>query len=269
MTQQKLIHKKSLKAFTLVELAIVLVIIGLIIGGVLAGQDLIRQAEISATVRQMQSFSTATATFRTKYNAFPGDMVYDLAASFGFNTTNMNGATGFRDGNYILTDNTGGYGAQGENLLFWRDLRDAQLISELTDAGAVDYSSITASNTTALNSYLPAAKLGRNNYFIVYGDTVTGMNYIQIARILGIAGSSYTSFAVGINSTQAYNIDLKLDDGRPNTGIVTAYIGTAPNNTPTTTSAGLCASATTNTATYISNISDAGVPTCSLKIRMD
>ena len=59
--------------FTLVELSIVLVIIGLIIGGVLVGKDLIANAEIRATVSVYQQLDAAVNTFKTKYNCLPGD----------------------------------------------------------------------------------------------------------------------------------------------------------------------------------------------------
>ena len=53
--------------FTLIELSIVLVIIGLIVGGVLVGQNLIKAAEIRNQIKQMQEYQIAFNTFRTKY----------------------------------------------------------------------------------------------------------------------------------------------------------------------------------------------------------
>ena len=72
------------KAFTLIELSIVLVIIGLIVGGVLVGQDLIKAAEIRAQVSQLEKFNTAVNTFHVKYNDIPGDI--RRAAIFGMAT---------------------------------------------------------------------------------------------------------------------------------------------------------------------------------------
>ena len=60
--------------FTLLELSIVLVIIGLIIGGITVGQDLIKSAELNATITQYKQFQTSINTFKLKYNALPGDM---------------------------------------------------------------------------------------------------------------------------------------------------------------------------------------------------
>ena len=62
------------QGFTLVELSIVLVILGLLVGGVLTGQSLIRAAELRTVSTQYATFSTAVNTFRDKYFTIPGDM---------------------------------------------------------------------------------------------------------------------------------------------------------------------------------------------------
>ena len=62
------------KGFSLVELSIVLVILGLLIGGILTGQSLIRAAELRSVTTQYQGYVTAVNTFRDKYFALPGDM---------------------------------------------------------------------------------------------------------------------------------------------------------------------------------------------------
>ena len=91
--------------FTLIELSIVLVIIGLIVGGVLVGQDLIRAAEIRATITQVEKFNTAVNTFRDKYGAIPGDMNNGVAQTFGF--TSRSGLAGQGDGNGLLDGEAG------------------------------------------------------------------------------------------------------------------------------------------------------------------
>lgn len=62
------------KAFSLVELSIVLVILGLLTGGILAGQSLIRASELRAVVTEYERYIAASHTFRDKYMAIPGDM---------------------------------------------------------------------------------------------------------------------------------------------------------------------------------------------------
>src|SRR6185312_11880077 len=92
--------------FTLIELSIVLVIIGLIVGGVLVGQDLIRAAEIRATVGQYEKYNAAINTFRSKYNGIPGDLLEASATAFGLCPTAgcTTGAAGLGDGNGLIQD---------------------------------------------------------------------------------------------------------------------------------------------------------------------
>lgn len=59
--------------FSLVELSIVLVILGLLVGGVLTGQSLIRASELRKFMNTMERYKAATYTFRDKYFALPGD----------------------------------------------------------------------------------------------------------------------------------------------------------------------------------------------------
>ena len=62
------------QAFTLIELAIVLIILGLLAGGVLYGQNLIKAAELRAVASESEKFQAALMTFRGKYFYYPGDM---------------------------------------------------------------------------------------------------------------------------------------------------------------------------------------------------
>jgi prepilin-type N-terminal cleavage/methylation domain-containing protein len=67
------IYRKQ-TAFSLVELSIVLVILGLLVGGVLSGQALIRASEMRSITAQANQYRAAIYSFRDKYFAIPGDM---------------------------------------------------------------------------------------------------------------------------------------------------------------------------------------------------
>lgn len=80
---------RNQKGFTLVEIAIVLVIIGLLIGGVLKGQAMIQNAKVKRVVKSADEVRAAFYTFYDKYGAYPGDE--NLATSPPTDTNNGNG----------------------------------------------------------------------------------------------------------------------------------------------------------------------------------
>src|ERR1700735_3583176 len=71
------------RGFTLIELSIVLVIIGLIVGGILVGQDLIKAAETRAQISQIEKYNSAVNTFRGKFGGLPGDLAVSTANRVG------------------------------------------------------------------------------------------------------------------------------------------------------------------------------------------
>src|SRR5665213_3372659 len=77
-------HRQNRQGFTLIELSIVLVIIGLIVGGILVGRDMIEAAKVRATVSQYEKFITAANTFKLKYGDLPGDLTTAEATALGF-----------------------------------------------------------------------------------------------------------------------------------------------------------------------------------------
>ncbi len=70
----QLANTQNARGFTLVELAIVLTIIGVLTGGVLKGAKMIENSRVIATIEQVNAYKAATTSFRNTYNALPGDM---------------------------------------------------------------------------------------------------------------------------------------------------------------------------------------------------
>lgn len=216
-------------AFTLIELSIVLVIIGLITGGILTGRDLIDAATVRAQISQVEKYQTAVNTFRGKYSCLPGDC--SAAASFGFQPRGT--FTGEGDGNGILESNcvntagtyTGFQVGCGENGVFWQDLSTAGLID-----GVVPYTGQTGwpSTTTDYTTYLPALytgvpnpKLGSGlNVMYVYSNG--GRNYFGLSSAYKISYYLVGASNPNVTVQQAYNIDKKADDGLPQSGATTA-----------------------------------------------
>src|SRR5215470_6238905 len=123
--------RKLSKGFTLIEIAIVLVIIGLLLGGVLKGQELITGARVRNLISQQDGIKAAFFGFQDRYRALPGD--YAAASA------NINGVTISGDGNgHIEGPNAGG---TYETLLAW---------NHLTAAGFLNASYTLATSTTSI-----------------------------------------------------------------------------------------------------------------------
>lgn len=219
------------KGFTLIELSIVLVIIGLIVGGVLVGQNLISASKIRATVGQVEKFNTAVNAFRSKYGALPGDIsatAAGQAAAFGlFFFTSIGNSTAYGDNNGVIEGgSSGGWVARGETLAFWRHLSEANLIDGAYGiSGNSEINAVNGETTgvvTVISQSLPPAHIGRGNHFIVYGNE--GKNYYQLLPVTSITPpiGTYAFGTSGITPTEAYGMDVKIDDGAPNTGNVLA-----------------------------------------------
>src|SRR5665213_2683122 len=213
--------------FTLVELSIVLVIIGLIIGGVLVGRDLIAAAAIRSQISQIEKYQTAVNTFRSKYGYLPGDIPSSIVSQFGFTVVPTRAGTQARgDGNGILE----GYGytgstvsccnSNGENAWFWADLANN---SGLIDGSFTTDRDAAYSSNPAPSAVLPAAKIGANNYLSV--GSFNNINYFSISAPVAVSVNGYlydNGNPPGIKVVQSYNIDSKIDDGMPQSGGVLA-----------------------------------------------
>ncbi|OUR86363.1 hypothetical protein A9Q85_06135 [Cycloclasticus sp. 44_32_T64] len=105
--------------FTLVEIAIVLVIIGLLLGGVLKGQEMIKNAEIRNVITDVSGVTTALYAYRDRYNAIPGD---DLLGVTHTGVASSNG-----DGNGAIANGSGGTPAEETN--FFAHLRAVNLLT--------------------------------------------------------------------------------------------------------------------------------------------
>src|SRR5262249_49275444 len=147
--------------FTLIEIAIVLVIIGLLLGGVLKGQELITSARVRNIVSQQDGIKAAYFGFLDRYRALPGD--YDQAFNNIANVSNAACNGGNRNGN-------GRIEAPTENILAWEHLSKAGFINGSYTCAAVETASTTPNNAFATklqliwdNIYDPAAGTPRHN----------------------------------------------------------------------------------------------------------
>jgi len=198
--------KNVQKGFTLVEIAIVLVIIGLLLGGILKGQEMITQAKIKNAVADFSGISAAYYGYQDRYRAIPGD---DPNAG-----TRWAGA-GSGDGNGVVA---GAYNAAcpvtvaasttspsttSESCLWWDDLRRAGFVAG--NGGKQPFNAFTGllGIQTGNAAATPAAALG------------------------GFAGLIVCS--ANIPDKVAIAIDTQMDDGLIGTGTVRGELQTGPN----------------------------------------
>lgn len=214
-------HAGSRAAFSLVELSIVLVILGLLTGGILSGQSLIRAAAMRAVVTESQNYQTAGMTFRDKYLASAGDM-RNATRFWGDNNTACpdaaitNGTPGTCNGN--------GDGDIGSGLAANTSYEEYQAWNQMALAGLVEgsYSGLSnAAGNPAPSVNTPTSKLGsaywRVRWFDVSG-TVTGTLVNTFAVDKGNALELTSDNGLILSPEETWNIDTKIDDGKPARG---------------------------------------------------
>lgn len=225
--------------FTLIELAIVIVIIGLLVGGVMQGKELIDQAKIRAQAAQLQAYDAALVTFKGKYDAIPGDILSTRSSALGLLTSNGNG-------NGYINDSSGNapsISRWDESLFYFPHLSRAKMIK--------DYS-VAAPNTYAVGYDTPAAKIDTGGIVVISDATrqnfyYLGTTYNSIGdNVSLISGLSPTPF---LTPEQAYGLDAKLDDGLPSTGKIFATTTALVADTVANT----CITSTTNNTYYLTN----------------
>lgn len=196
--------------FTLVELSIVLVIIGLLVAGVTAGQSLIQQAKIRKTITEFNTYKTAIDRFKEKFKYPPGDLP---------NATRYWGGTGNGNGNFNVTSGTctGVIGTAGakEDVKAWQHLRLAELITG-------SYTGDCSSNTLAAGVNLPeSSAFAGGGYWLTNAGTTT---YGRADSLIVALGTSSTSAAYRpycgpiVTAKDAKSLDDKMDDGLADKG---------------------------------------------------
>ena len=223
------------RAFSLVELSIVLVILGLLTGGILAGQSLIRAAELRSVSTDQQKYVAAINSFRDKYFAIPGDFrdatkFWQRQTTGGDCVTNSGAtgpiANGTCDGNGNGQIEFPGAASQsGESFQFWRHLATAGLI-EGTYTGVAGPG---ATQDPTLGTNVPRSKMNNMGWNVrplghYAGDAANFYchctNSMDFGTKIGAAGSTIGG---GLTAPEAWNIDVKTDDGKPGSGNAIVY----------------------------------------------
>ncbi|WP_024851760.1 prepilin-type N-terminal cleavage/methylation domain-containing protein [Hydrogenovibrio kuenenii] len=192
LTQQK---KSSQKGFTLVEMAIVLVIIGLLLGGVLKGQELIANARMKASISQIQQLTAAVYTYQDKTEYLPGDDP---------NATVKDSGTGLGDG-AISAD---------ESKYVFKNLQDQNLISG-------SFTPTTAGAEYAKNKF-------GGNVEILSNGAALGATAVTIC-LTGLSGAEATQIDTKMDDGIATTGSVQVADATTITTQGTSYSTTAAN----------------------------------------
>lgn len=203
-------YKKSQSGFTLVEIAIVLVIIGLLLGGVLKGTELIENSKVKRAVSEINGVTAALYSYQDRYQALPGDDgPATKLAQRGGSWTGMT-LEGSPQNGVINASRANTFTGNGEGgVAFWAHLRAAGFISGDPAATGI-------------------AALPKNAFGGVIGITTQA-----VGAAPALNGKMVCLSQVPGKSAAA--LDLQLDDGNGSTGKMRATLGTGANTVPGTT----------------------------------
>lgn len=226
--------RPKIRGFSLVEMAVVLAIVGLLVGGVLAGQSLLKGQRLRAVLTDATTYATAVNQFKIKYGDLPGDFptatnVWGRMNSNADCVSNasvaVNGAgTGACDGNgdgFLLYGSAASRSTEAEQL--WRQLSLAGLIggqyTGLNGPGNANYDIRPGVNTPV--GSLPNSTFWFFGYWGVRGDDglFFAGDYAN-TMIFGTALANDWPHGPALLGQEAFELDAKADDGSPATGSI-------------------------------------------------
>jgi prepilin-type N-terminal cleavage/methylation domain-containing protein len=209
------------KGFSLIELSLVVVIIGLILAGIASGSALLKQTEIKTVIAEIQQYRTAFQEFSKRYKQYPGDMIntsdyWDSSDCFISGDCDGNG-NGIVD--IVWNSNTDEAGRA------WIHLTLADLVDHKTNPLPATYN-----GSLEIGVLAPASQIDSAGYFIAGSDDIGGdtapVNFVSPwsteftnAVFLGRKGTSGTSSGLvygALSGKSAFSIDEKIDDATYN-----------------------------------------------------
>jgi prepilin-type N-terminal cleavage/methylation domain-containing protein len=199
---------RQIRGFTLVEMAIVLTIVGLLIGGVLQGRELINTARIIRTVADLNGFQTATRAFQDKYGNLPGDLPSAVARLPGCASqpTCFDG-----NGNGFIDNNA--RARLTETRQFWKHLALAELIGGVNPNANV----LVQDWNLEPGEQVPATPFG-GTYMV---GALAGPAFQPVTRFITFPIRGPPTVAnsdIRLRVIDTYRIDTKMDNGEAGTG---------------------------------------------------
>lgn len=194
------------KGFTLVELAVALMVIGLLVGGVLIGQEMIFNAKVAQVARNFKAYETAAVTFHEMYDDLPG-MISNPGSRLPNCTTSPCNAESSQNGRYD-------YNLESGN--FWRHMILAKLL-KINETDVVDPYLVMKNEFTP---YIVISYVSPGNPFASPSITDALNRFIVTDNLYGAYAHS--------NLITIRALDHKMDDGRPLTGFIIRNYGRHP-----------------------------------------
>lgn len=210
------------KAFSLVELSIALIIIGLLVAGVSGGSKLIDNARIRGVIQELQIIQEANSTFQLTYSKLAGDMdnAYDFFSALGCGGGTSDTCNG-NNNKKILSDGSemGSGGRYREEHNFWEHLHYSGILTNITPVGngSTVYISNNIKGLTISAKHINVSYFSSENRFQIGGQ-----------RDDVLATTPYTTYdntGKILSPRQSYSIDKKLDDGIADDGIFISHNG--------------------------------------------
>jgi prepilin-type N-terminal cleavage/methylation domain-containing protein len=206
------INRMNNRGFTLIEIAIVLVIIGLLLGGVLKGQELINNAKVKSYATDFRNIPIMLYGFQDKFRSLPGDdsqVVTHLPAATLATTPAGPIGNGVINGVWDTATNT------DESCLFWQHVRLAGL----------------APGSTTVSCAANADYWPKN----ANGGQIGIQSNTGFVTMLAVMNGSYIICSKNILGQFVLQLDATLDDGNPATGSMHAIQQSAIPGPPSTT----------------------------------
>jgi type II secretory pathway pseudopilin PulG len=205
-------HKQNKKGFSLVELSIIIIIAGLLMGALVAGQVLMKNAQWRQVMGEVRNYKIAVATFKLKYSALPGDIAnaYDFWGSSCNDTASY--CNGDADGQIYMKDYEANTREDSEAYRAWQHLALSQLIPGTYSGQGGQELNGTDGGDIGWN--MPESVIRPDvGYIIKYTKS---LNLIQLARSDASQNNS-PSFTF-METKDAKTFDMKFDDGLPSEG---------------------------------------------------